>query len=126
MTILQFINIVRAALGNPPAVAFDLSDAEPGSESECVLALALGCEIGAASDPDYDGGAPQFVMRFPSIPLAQRVARATGCVWCEPLPCVLLPDTLADIVAGFDDGAAIDSTAWYRTPLRPREATTAA
>jgi len=117
MTVLSFINTVRGAVGLPDAIAFDLTAAERGSETACVLALALGCQIGAASDPDYDTGTPQLVMRFPSVPLAQCVAAATGCLWADPLPCVLLPDVLADIAACFDDGETINARAWPITPV---------
>lgn len=119
MTVLQFISAVRFTVGLPPTVGFDHSRARRGSETDCLLALALGCEIGAASDPSVDDGVPQLVMRFPSIDTARKVAATTGCAWCKPLPAVLLPATLADIAVAFDDGLRVDAHTWGALPVGP-------
>jgi hypothetical protein len=117
MTILKFINIVRHELGLPPAAGFEVGQAERGSESSCVLALAMGCTIGAASNPDLEDGTAVYVMRFPSTDTAIRVAAATGCDWCEPLPSVVLPAALADIACAFDTGEPINPRGWAREPI---------
>ena len=114
ISVLDYVNRVRALLGSSVLPGLPLLGTEADAEGRDVLGTALGVQIGWSEHPDW-AIRERWVMRFDDASTAARVATALGAEWVAKPPEVVLPDELVDLaVAEHLDVVVEDEEGWVR------------
>jgi hypothetical protein len=108
ISVLEFINRVRAVLRYPALLAL------PVVGTDDVLESALGLGVGGAENMHWELER-RWVMRFDLAWLAERVATALALEWVAEPPEVALPDALIDLaVSEHLEVVVEDDEGWVR------------
>ena len=114
ISVLDYVNRVRALLGSPVLPGLPLLDTEADAEGHDVLGTALGVPIGGSEHPVWSAR-DRWVMRCSDASTAERVATALGSEWVAEPPEVALPDELVDLaVSEHYDVVVEDDEGWVR------------
>lgn len=114
ISVLEFVNRVRAQLGEPALPGLPLLGTEADDEERDVLGTALGAAVGDSEHPEWSQGG-RWVMRFADASTAERVAAGLGQDWVAEPPEVLLPGVLVDLaVSEHFDVVVEDDEGWVR------------
>jgi hypothetical protein len=98
--LLDFVNQVRYAQHMAPLGSLTVRGAHAGDEEGCILAQAMGCGVGGASDRDWEAKG-RWVLMLPDVETARAVARVTGEDWRPGLCEVALPELVLDFAVAF-------------------------
>lgn len=114
ISVLDFVNRVRALTGASPLPGLPLLGTEPDDEERDVLRSALGVSVGASEHSDWSTQG-RWVMRFHDASNAERVASALGQEWLDEPPEVALPDALVDLAVSEHFAVVVeDDEGWLR------------
>ena len=113
ISVLAYVNRVRALLGSPAVPGLPLLGTDADDEHRGVLGSALGAPIGGSEHPGWSSD--RWVMRVDDASTAERVAKELGQDWAGEPPEVTLPDALIDLaVAQHYDVVVEDDEGWVR------------
>lgn len=113
ISVLAYVNWVRALLGSPALPGLPLLGTEADREGRDVLASALGVLIGGSEHRDWSP--ERWMMRLDDAATAERVATALGQEWVAEPPEVRLPDDLIDLAVSQHYGVVVeDEEGWVR------------
>lgn len=114
ISVLDYVNRVRALLGSPVLPGLPLLGTGADAEGRDILGTALGVPIGGSERHDGSFG-ERWVMRFDHTSTAERVATALASEWVAEPPEVVLPDELVDLaVAEHYDVVVEGEEGWLR------------
>jgi hypothetical protein len=99
--LLAAVNRVRAVQEPEPVVCLALHGAETGSEDACILAHAMQCAVGGASDPAW-AAAGRWVLGFRDRWTARMVALELEQAWHPGYLEVEAPELLVDFAVAFE------------------------
>jgi hypothetical protein len=108
--LLAAANRVRAVQELEPLRCLVVLGAEPGDESGCVLAQAMQCAMGGASDPAW-AAAGRWVLRFHDRWTARIVALELGREWHLEYFEVEAPELLVDLISVWSSETRLGSSA---------------
>jgi hypothetical protein len=103
--VLEFVNVARDARGLRPLAGIRAGGCERTSNTECLLARALECEVRCVDRTAWGDDALPFCLSFVDPLIAELVATATGQPYRGRQ--VLLPDGLIDLIVSFDFGCVL-------------------
>ena len=122
--VLYFVNVARQARGLRPLSGITVGGCEPTSNTDCLLARVLECEVRCVDRTVWGDDTLPFCLSFADPLVAELVATATGQPYRGRQ--VLLPDDIVDLIVSFDFGCVLSDAdgmlvAWA-VPADPRAA----